>query len=267
MDSKDLSMFSIFLAFALLVIPFAFNYYLRLKIGKKTAIAVVRMCAQLFLVGLFLGYIFELNNLWLNSLWLLVMIVVSTVSIVNSSNLRLRSFGGPILISVAGPVILMTAYFNRYIVVLDNILEAKYLIAIGGMILGNMLSGNIVGLNHFLNNVVKQEKKYLSLLALGADKNEALLPHIRESIQAAVNPTIASIATIGLVSLPGMMTGQILGGASPVVAVKYQMAIMIAIFVTRMCSIYLALVFTKKVAFDAYDLLKKDVFKTNEYGG
>jgi putative ABC transport system permease protein len=123
------------------------------------------------------------------------------------------------------------------------------------MILGNMLSGNIVGLNHFFNNIRKMEKKYLAVLALGADRNEALLPYVRESIQAAVNPTLASIATIGLVSLPGMMTGQILGGASPVVAVKYQMAIMIAIFVTRMLSIYLALLLTKRTAFDAYDLL------------
>lgn len=260
MGSKDLSLLSLVLALALLVLPFYFNHVLTLRLGKKTVIAIARMCVQLFLVGFFLSYIFELNNLVLNLLWLFVMIMVSSISIINSANLKLKSFGWSIFVSVAIPVLLMIFYFNTFIVQLENIFDAKYLIAIGGMILGNMLSGNIVGLNHFLNNVRKLERKYLAVLALGADKKEALLPNVRESIQAAVNPTLASIATIGLVSLPGMMTGQILGGASPIVAVKYQMAIMIAIFVTRMLSIYLALVLTIKVGFDDNDLLKKELF-------
>ncbi|NLI91211.1 MAG: ABC transporter permease [Peptococcaceae bacterium] len=261
MGSKDLSMVSLALTLVLLLIPLLFNYFLGLGIGKKSLIAVLRMCVQLFLIGYFLGYIFDLNNSWLNFLWLFVMIIVSTISIVNSCSLKFKVFLWPILISVALPVILMCLYFNRFIVRLDNIFDAKYLIAIGGMILGNMLSGNIVGLNHFFNNVRKMEKKYLAVLALGADRKEALLPHVRESILAAVNPTIASTATIGLVSLPGMMTGQILGGASPVVAVKYQMAIMIAIFITRILSIYIALYLTQQTAFDAYDVLRKEIFK------
>ena len=261
MGSKDLSLLSLILALVLLVVPLVFNYYLSLNIGRKTAIAVARMCLQLFLIGIFLNYIFELNSIWLNLLWILVMIIASTASIITSSNLQLKTFSIPIFMSIVIPVLFMLFYFNTFIVRLDNVFDAKYLIAIGGMILGNLLSGNIVGLNNFLSNIKKMEKKYLSVLALGADRNEALLPYVRESIQASVNPIIASIATIGLVSLPGMMTGQILGGASPVVAVKYQMAIMIAIFVTRILSIYLALFMTIRIGFDSFDNLKKELFK------
>ncbi len=261
MGSKDLSLWSLILALSLLVIPLLFNYQLHLQIGRKSLIAVIRMCIQLFLIGFFLEFVFDLNNPWLNFLWLIVMVVVSTLSIINSCYLKLSSLGWSVFISVAVPAISMSFYFNYFIVRLDDIYDAKYLIAISGMILGNMLSGNIVGINHFMNNVRKSEKKYLAVLVLGADRDEALLPHLRESILASVNPTIASIATIGLVSLPGMMTGQILGGASPVVAVKYQMAIMIAIFATRILSIYIALVLIKRSAFDAFDILKKDLFK------
>ncbi len=261
MGSKDLSLLSLILALVLLVIPLLFNYYLSLNLGRKTAVAVARMCIQLFLIGIFLNYIFELNNIWLNFLWVLVMIIASTISVITSSNLQLKTFSIPIFMSIAIPVLLMLIYFNTLIVSLDNMLDAKYLIAIGGMILGNLLSGNIVGLNNFLNNIKKMERKYLAVLALGADRREALLPYIRESIQASVNPIIASIATIGLVSLPGMMTGQILGGSSPAVAVKYQMAIMIAIFVTRILSIFLALVMTIRIGFDRYDMLKRELFK------
>lgn len=263
MGSKDLSTLSLILALLLLIIPLLFNYYLSLNIGKRIVIAVARMCIQLFLIGIFLSYIFELNNVWLNSLWVLVMILASTASVISSSNLQLKTFSIPIFLSISIPVAAMLLYFNTFIVRLDNIFDAKYLIAIGGMILGNLLSGNIVGLNNFLSNVKKAEKKYLSVLALGADRHEALRPYISESIKASVNPIIASIATIGLVSLPGMMTGQILGGASPAVAVKYQMAIMIAIFVTRIISIWLALIMTIRAGFDNYDILKRGLFKEN----
>lgn len=261
MGSKDLTLLSLVLTLLLLVIPLAFNYFLSLNIGRKTAIAVIRMCIQLFLIGLFLNYIFELNNVWLNLLWILVMMIASTASVISSVNLQLKTFSIPIFMAIAIPVLFMLFYFNTFIVRLDNIFDAKYLIAIGGMLLGNLLSGTIVGLNNFLNNIKKMEKKYLSVLALGADRKEALLPYVRESIQASVNPMIASIATIGLVSLPGMMTGQILGGASPVVAVKYQMAIMIAIFVTKILSVYLTLFMTIRIGFDRFDILKKDLFK------
>jgi putative ABC transport system permease protein len=259
--SKDISLFSLVLTLLLLLIPLAFNYYLRLDIGRKTVIAASRMFLQLFLIGFFLKYIFELNLVWLNLLWLAVMLVVSTVSVVNSCSLQLKIFGCPVLLSVGFPVILVLFYFNFFIIRLGNIFDAKYLIAIGGMLLGNLLNGNIVGLNNFLNNVRKTEKKYLANLALGADKREALLADLRESIRASINPTIASMATMGLVSLPGMMTGQILGGTSPAVAVKYQMAIMIAIFVTRILSIFIALMMTLRVGFDEFDLLRKDIFR------
>ncbi|MFA6807815.1 MAG: ABC transporter permease [Eubacteriales bacterium] len=260
MDSKDLGFLSLLLVIVLLTIPLMFNYLLKLNIGKKIIISVSRMCVQLFLVGIFLKYIFEFNSLWLNLAWLMFMIVISTISVINTSRLKKKIFFVPILLSVAIPVLTILFYFNKFVVRLDNIFEAKYLIAIGGMLLGNLLNGNIIGANNFINNIRKAERKYFADLMLGATKFEALLPNIRESVLASINPTLASIATVGLVSLPGMMTGQILGGASPDAAVKYQLAIMIAIFVTRILSIYFVLIMIIKIGFDDFDILKKECF-------
>jgi putative ABC transport system permease protein len=130
------------------------------------------------------------------------------------------------------------------------------MITIGGMLLGNCLSGNIICINNFYKTLKQNQNEYLYSLSVSGNKIEALTPYFRNAILASVNPTIASIETIGLVALPGMMTGQILGGAIPFTAIKYQIAIMIAILITRyFCSI-LSILFTSIRAFDEFDILK-----------
>ena len=102
--------------------------------------------------------------------------------------------------------------------------------------------------------------------SLGASQYEALLPYLRESVQLALKPTLAAMATMGIVALPGMMTGVILGGASPEVAIKYQIMIMIAIVVSTIMSVVLTILMTLRVCFNRYGVLRQNVFinsKTN----
>ena len=88
---------------------------------------------------------------------------------------------------------------------------------------------------------------------------QALAPYFRASIIAAINPILASMATIGIVSLPGMMTGQILGGSVPMVAIKYQIVIMLGIFYTQFFSVCLSLLFSIRIGFDEFDVLRKEL--------
>lgn len=147
---------------------------------------------------------------------------------------------------------------------ISDIFNAKYLIPISGMLLGNSLKGNIIATNTFFDYFKNREKEYFFTLSLGASRQEALKPIVRESIKRGLRPTLASIATIGLVSLPGMMTGQILGGSVPMTAIKYQIAIMIAIFSTMAISIFLVILLLKKVSFNKFDVLKKYIFIKGE---
>ena len=128
-------------------------------------------------------------------------------------------------------------YFNYFVINLQNLFEAKYLVVIGGMLLGNSMRGNIIGTDNFYNSIISNEKRYLYHLAHGASQFEALLPYIRKSLIASFSPTIATMMTVGIVSLPGMMTGQMLGGSSPMLAIKYQIAIMVAIFASTTASV------------------------------
>jgi len=149
---------------------------------------------------------------------------------------------------------------NAVVVRIDNLFEAKYLIPIGGMLLGNSLRSIIIGLSNFYTGIQKDEKVYLYSVSLFNNRMQALKPYFLQSFSAAIAPIIASMATIGLVSLPGMMTGQILGGSIPVVAIKYQIAIMFSIFYIEYFSTILAVIFSLKVGFNELDVLNQDIF-------
>lgn len=245
-----------------LVIPiFIFNRSIGITQTKKIIISIARMVIQLTIVGIYLQYIFDLNNIWLNIAYIIVMMVVATIAIGGSIPIKRTIVFLPVLISLLIPNILMLLFFNGLVIQIDQIFEAKYIITIGGMLLGNGLNGNMIGLSTFYNGLIKNEEVYHYDLMLGATKFEALKPYFKEAVLVSVNPTIASIATIGLVSLPGMMTGQILGGTIPIEAIRYQIAIMIAIFVTKYFNIYLAIVLSSKNMFNAKCQMKKQFLK------
>jgi putative ABC transport system permease protein len=145
---------------------------------------------------------------------------------------------------------------------LENPFAAKYFIAIGGMLLGNVLRGNIVGLSTFYHEAKKDEPILQYRLASGAGLFEAIRPYVREALKRAFAPTVATMATMGIVSLPGMMTGQILGGTNPTLAVKYQIAIMIAIYTTVTLGTGVSLFLTTRTAFDGLGNLRKNIFKS-----
>lgn len=161
----------------------------------------------------------------------------------------------PIVIGFGLPNLGMILFINQFVIGLDNIFDAQYYIPLMGMLLGNSLSGNIIGINTFYNGLRQNERLYQYRLALAANQWEATLPWYKEAVIACMNPIIASTETIGLVSLPGMMTGQILGGSMPMTAIVYQIVIMGAILISRYFGIHFSILLTRKQAFDDYDRL------------
>jgi putative ABC transport system permease protein len=131
------------------------------------------------------------------------------------------------------------------------------------MILGNCLRADIVGVRTFYEGIRGSEKAFLQSLAQGALLHEAIRPHVGKACRAALAPTVATMTTIGLVSLPGMMTGVILGGASPAIAIKYQIAIMISIFSGTAITLALGLWLTAKTSFTPFGPLDRTIFRNN----
>jgi len=259
--APDITLGALLMCFLLLVIPLATSRLFQLKIGKSILLATGRMTLQLFLAGLYLKYLFLWNSMLLNIAWFFVMLVVAMLTVVRSSELNFRIFALPCLLALTVSIFSVVLYFNYFVIRIAHIFEAKYFIVVGGMLLGNSLRGDIISITNFYTRIHQNEKRYLYHLACGANLKEALLPYVVESLNAALRPILATMMTIGLVSIPGMMSGQMLGGSSPMEAIKYQITIMIAIFVSLNISTILTLLFTIRTSFDGYGNLKKGVFK------
>ncbi|NCF84961.1 MAG: ABC transporter permease [Verrucomicrobiaceae bacterium] len=248
--APDISWLALASCFLLLLIPLAVTAKLRLGLTRDLLVAVCRMTLQLILAGFYLGYLFKWNHPGMNLAWLAVMLVAASGSVLYNSALRWSTFIIPAFLALALATLGIVLYLNAFVVRLENLFEARYLIVLGGMLLGNCLSANIISASRFYQAIDHNRSAYESRLGNGAPLNVALRPYMKESLTAALRPGIAAMMTMGLVSLPGMMTGQMLGGSDPGVAIKYQIAIMIAIFTCTTLSISLFLLFTRRVCFD-----------------
>lgn len=257
----DISPAQLAIAYLLLAIPLGIIVWQRIPMMGQTLIAVARMTLQLIFVGFYLQFIFDLNNPFVTGLWVLVMIGVADVSIVRGSNLRLKRLAGGLFLALLTGTLAPLLFFIFFVLQQQSASSAQYVIPICGMILGNCLRADIIGIRTFYDSLRKNEKIYQLFLAQGASLKEALSPFIRDACQAALAPTVATISTIGLVSLPGMMTGVILGGGNPMTAIKYQIAIMIAIFTGTALTVILAIYLTIANNFKANGILDRMLFQ------
>lgn len=260
MEPLDISLTALLYAFLLFLIPISLSLIYHLALIRPLVTATIRMSIQLALIGIFLKYLFVWNHPLLNILWLMVMILVAVVSAVRGSTMRVRTILMPIFIAFFLSTFLIVIFLNVCVIRLDHIFDARYLIVLGGMLLGNSLRGNIIGISSFYQTIRKDTKRFTYTLSLGASFQEAILPYLQDSIQLALKPTLAAMATMGIVALPGMMTGVILAGASPDMAIKYQIMIMIAIVVSTISSVFLTIMMTIRPCFSRYGILNPKIF-------
>ncbi len=261
MGAIDISLVRMIAAYGLLIPPVAVFLWLRLPGLGRLAVAVVRMTAQLLFVGLYLQVVFRLDNPWITALWLLAMIVVADGSILRATELRILRLGAPLLLSLALGTAVPMLVFVGLLLGRPHLMEPQYAIPISGMILGNCLRADIIGLGRFFGAIRDARKPFELALTQGAQLGEAMMPYLRDAVRDALAPTIASMATIGLVALPGMMTGAMLGGTDPLVAIKYQLAIMLAILCGTAITVVSAILLTRRAGFTAYGTLDETVFR------
>ncbi len=255
-DTVNIEWTALLSGYVLFTIPLAAFWYFSTGLIRDTVIAIVRMTVQLILVGLYLEFIFQLNNVWVNLLWVLVMIGIAGYTIVRRSDLDYKLYLFPVMLGVAIGMIVVDAYFFGVVLPLESTFEARYFIPLSGMILGNSIRSSIIGLDAYYNRLQREKTLYRYALANGATRSEGLRPFMRDGLRKAFNPAIATMAMVGLISLPGMMTGQILGGTAPALAIKYQIMLMITIFVASVITVLLAVFISNRFLFNGLDDLK-----------
>lgn len=261
MKLLDIELSQMALLYGLCFLPLLLLWLIGLRLSRDIGISILRMSVQLALVGIYLKILFDLNHPWLNGLWILIMLLVADVSILRRAGLKVRYFALATFTAIAFSILLSTAFLVILVIQPDHFYDARYIVPLAGMILGNCLQGNVIALERFYSSLRKNENEYTTFLMLGATRWEAVRTYFRAAVKAAVNPAIASMATMGLVSLPGMMTGQILGGSEPWLAVKYQIAIMICIFTSTTIASIINLRLSLNIAFNSFDVLNDEVFE------
>ena len=251
----DISLLSLALGLLLLLIPLSFLWLLRTGLVRATLVAAARMIVQLFLISIYLRYLFEWDNPWLNTLWVIIMAVIATHTVGQRTHLRWRVVAVPAFVSFVISALLVGFFFLCVVLQLDHPFTARYFIPIMGILMGNMLGVNVLTLSTFYSGIQRERATYYYLLGNGATRFEAWLPFMREAVIKSFTPCIANMAVMGIVALPGTMIGQILGGSAPDVAVKYQMMIVVITMSASMLSLILALWLSTRQAFDGFGRL------------
>ena len=257
MGTMDISYWSLGVVLLLLLIPVYYIWRYETKLLKAVCIGAVRMIVQLLFIGVYLRYLFEWDNPVVNCLWVLLMVYIAAETAINRTKVRRAVLMWPLIVGLVVASVLIGFYFLGIVLKLDNVFSAQYFIPIMGILLGNMLTVNVIAVGTFYSTLQREQNLYYFLLSNGASRNEALMPFMRQAIVKSFAPTIANMAVMGLVSLPGTMIGQILGGSTPDVAIKYQIMIVVVTMSASMLSLVIAIKLSCRRAFDAYGRLRE----------
>jgi len=226
----DISIPQLALAFLYAVAVILIVWWMGIPRERQIVISSPRMTIQLIMAGYILVYLFDYSSAWLVLLILAVMESFAIINAIRRTNLVLTSAIKRI-IAVAIPIgtLLALGFFLFVVVGGESWKDPRYVVPLAGMIVGNAMTGVSLGANRLVDGMRTQRAAIETALMLGATPQVAARQVVRNAFDAAILPTINSMVGIGIVSLPGMMTGQILAGVSPLIAIKYQIAIMLGI--------------------------------------
>ncbi|MFA7441407.1 MAG: iron export ABC transporter permease subunit FetB [Sphingomonadaceae bacterium] len=227
MSAPLLGFWELAAAAVLVVINAALSLLLSLGFERALIIAAVRAAVQLLLVGLVLRTVFELGSPLLVGGIVLFMLVTASYEIASRQERRFAGFWGfGVGAGAATVATLIVATFALISLQPDPWFSPATVIPLVGIMLGTVMNGVSISLNAFNTGVVREHAVIDARLALGADRDIALKPLQRSAIRAGMIPIINSMSAAGIVTLPGMMTGQILAGMPPFEAAKYQILIL-----------------------------------------
>jgi putative ABC transport system permease protein len=202
---------------------------LRLGVERRLAVAATRTVIQLGLIGVILERVFALSSPALVVGLILLMTLFAAREAVARSSRRYPWIFADAWLAMAVSCLVVGGMVTQAVVGVRPWYDPQYVIPLLGMILGNSLTGIALGLDRFGEHLGTRSSEVELLLAFGAGRREALAEPLRAAVRTGVIPILNAMAAAGIVSLPGMMTGQILAGAPPMQAVAYQIVVMFMI--------------------------------------
>jgi putative ABC transport system permease protein len=228
-DYLALSWWQVAVAACLILINAGTSWWLHLGLGRRLFVAATRMTVQLWAIGLVLRSIFAIESLLAVLGMGLVMTLIAGISAAQRVEKPFAGMRWAAIVSVGFSSWIIAGLALTLVVEPTPWWRAQYAIPLLGMVLGNALTGIALGLDRFADQIERARGQIEAALALGATRWEAVGPVAAAAIRTGMIPILNTMAVAGIVSLPGMMTGQLLAGVAPVDAVRYQIVIMFMI--------------------------------------
>ena len=252
----DLSLWDLVTVYSLLLMSIGLAHILRAGQGRDIFWSGLRMFVQLMIVGYLLHLVFALES----ALPVLLILVVMTGFAVQTIGARVET-KMPYFYRVVGAAILfgcggMTFFFCTLVIGLEPWYDPRYLIPLAGMVIGNSMTGASLAAERLAAEFRERREEIETALCLGSSVKLAAEPAVSSAFRAALIPSVNAMAAMGLVFLPGMMTGQILSGTEPLIAVKYQIAIMCVITGSVALTTFMILRFGYRSYFTSYQSLR-----------
>lgn len=228
MTPIDLTPADLLIAASLVLVDALASVLLGLRLHRQLLVAAARCAVQLLLIGFLLRFVFAAEAPLLTLGIILLMVAIAGREVAARPERRLARHGN----QIAGLSAVALATFITAIFALATAIRpepwyaARYAIPLAGIMLGNALNAASLSLDALLSAVTRERAAIEAQLALGATFRDAMRPLIREAVRRGMLPIVNTMSAAGLVTLPGIMTGQILAGLSPVSAVKYQIMLM-----------------------------------------
>jgi putative ABC transport system permease protein len=227
---RDIEFWRLVAGYIFILLLIAFVKWRGLKREKRIIISTTRMTIQLILVGYILTYIFEKPNPYLITLIVLFMLIFAIFNtykqVAKPISKKLKRI---IAMSMTAGSLITLLYFNFVVIHFQPWYEPQYLIPIAGMIIGNSMTGVTLGVKSLLEGIQREKHLIEGALMLGASPEKSTKSIVNSAFDSAILPSINSLVGMGIVFLPGMMTGQILAGISPLTAIEYQIAVLLGI--------------------------------------
>ncbi len=250
------------IAAALVAVAGAVSLLLGLRLERRLGLAALRTVVQLLLIGHVLRWVFALDEAWAVLGIMIVMIGAAGRAAIQRPSRTFTGIFAESFLTLLLTGLVTTLTVTHFVIGVQPWHEARYVIPLLGMVLGNTLTGISLSLDHLLEALDRDRSTVEMELAHGASRWEAAQPPVREAVRKGMIPIINSMMVVGIVSLPGMMTGQILAGADPLEAVKYQIVVMFMIAAgSAMGSIVIAL-FVYRSLFDKQHRLRHERIRT-----
>ncbi|MBV9388794.1 MAG: iron export ABC transporter permease subunit FetB [Chroococcidiopsidaceae cyanobacterium CP_BM_ER_R8_30] len=225
-DLIQLSLVDLVWSLGMIAIAIGLSAWERLGLEWSLAVATGRTVLQLLVVGYLLASVFALNNPWavlgIIAVMLTIAAVVARNRIGRKSPLLLPLIWGAILVSTA----LTLSYTTFLVIHPQSWYEPQYLIPLAGIILGNAMNAAALGGERLVSTVNASQVEIETHLSLGATPQQAVAQYRQDAIKAGLIPTLNQMMVVGVVTLPGIITGQLLSGVNPLDAALYQMLIM-----------------------------------------